>query len=137
MIERKMCTSVAASRYYLNYAFSELPLRDKSVLDIGCGAGITTAYAACQGAKTVVGLEPEMKGSVAGCLDQAREIVRTLDIGRGHIQMLPQTIQGYDSHGVRFDLVLMHNSINHLDEEACQKLHVCQTARETYTRFFS
>ena len=137
MIETGMCRSVEASRYYLNYAFSGLPLADKSVLDIGCGPGITAAYALCQGAKMVVGLEPELKGSQAGSFDRASEIISILDIDGDHIQLLPQTIQDYDSHGVRFDLVLIHNSINHLDEAACQKLHVCPISRETYTGIFS
>jgi SAM-dependent methyltransferase len=64
-------------------------------------------------------------------------MIETLNLNRSRVQIFPYTIQDYDSKGVKFDIILMHNSVNHLDEKACSKLHVSQRARQIYLRIFN
>lgn len=94
------------------------------------------AYAVCKGAELVVGLEPEASGTKTGCLERGRKMIESLNLNHRHIQILPYTIQDYDSNHTTFDVILMHNSINHLDEKACMKLHFSQASRETYIGIF-
>ncbi len=47
------------------------------------------------------------------------------------------TFQEYNVPEDRFDVVVLHNVINHLDEEACVDLHRSQVARETYHGIFA
>jgi SAM-dependent methyltransferase len=128
--------SAGTLRYYLNYVFQDMILTDRVVLDIGCGSGIMAAYAAYKGAKLVVGLEPEASGAKTGYLERGRKIIEALNLNYGQIQILPYTIQGYDSRQMKFDVILMHNSINHLDEKACRKLHFSHASRQNYIGIF-
>lgn len=136
MTEKNFCKSVGNLQYYLNYIFQNVVLADKAVLDIGCGSRIIAAYAACRGARIVVGLEPEMAGSRSEVISGAKEIVESIDSNSLQIHFLQHTIQDYDSKGLKFDIILMHNSVNHLNEEACKKLHICHKAQEMYISIF-
>jgi len=128
--------SAGTLRYYLNYVFQDMTLTDRVVLDIGCGSGIMVAHAAYKGARLVVGLEPEASGARTGYLEQGRKILKALNLNPGQIQILPYTVQDYYSNHIKFDVILMHNSINHLDEEACRKLHFSQASRQNYIGIF-
>lgn len=48
----------------------------------------------------------------------------------------PSPVQDLQRDGERFDIILMHNSINHLDEEACVRLRRDRSARERYRAIF-
>jgi SAM-dependent methyltransferase len=124
--------SLGDLQYYFNYVFQNIALRNRVVLEIGCGSGIMAAYIAHKEAEFVLGLEPEAGGSIPGHLNLSRKIPKALSLNPGRIQILPATIQEYDPEGVKFDVVLMHNSINHLDEKASTELHASQEARKIY-----
>jgi len=47
-----------------------------------------------------------------------------------------KTVQDYEYDLGEFDVVLLHNSINHLDEEACMHLHDSSRARTRYNEIF-
>ena len=51
------------------YPFYDFTQRDKIVLDVGCGTGILSMFAAKAGAKHVIGVD------MSGIIEQAREIV--------------------------------------------------------------
>jgi SAM-dependent methyltransferase len=122
-------------RFYLDYLFDGVPLRGRSVLDVGAGDGVYSFYAAASGAKRVVALEPEAAGSSAGVVDRFERMEQRL--GLDSVQLLPQSFQEFDPSGERFDVLLLHASVNHLDEEACIVLHEDASARETYRGVFS
>lgn len=88
-------------------------LKDARVLDVGCGKGTTTFYAALCGAKEVVGLDPEASGSTAGSTQTFSKIREEL----GLVQCVHKPIDflAY-SPETPFDLVLLYNSINHIRE---------------------
>lgn len=120
---------------YLRILFRDVPLEGRSFLDIGGGAGLASYYAALSGAKRVVCIEPILDGSVETSRDMFVNLGKHLDLGN-RITLEQMRFQDYDSGGEKFDIVLMNNSINHLDEESCLRLHVDSEARDRYSEIF-
>jgi SAM-dependent methyltransferase len=120
--------------FYLQFLFDGVPLRGRSVLEIGGGAGTLSFYAGSVGASRVVCLEPEADGSDAGIQQRFRHLADRL--GLGSVRLEPTTLQGFDPRGETFDVVVVHNSINHLDEEACVALGRSAVARQRYRALF-
>lgn len=104
------------------------------MLDIGGGYGIHSFYAACKGAKHVTCLEPELAGSTKGTFDKFRKLSASLSLS--NISFQPIRFQDFNSDDQIFDIILLHNSINHLDEEACIKLQYDDDARNRYKFIF-
>ena len=92
-------------------------------------------YGACSGGRSVVCLEPEKAGSGQGVRSRAERIAGRL--GVNNLEILPSTLQQYDSAGNRFDIVLLHDSVNHLDEHACVRLLHDEQAFLRYQEIFS
>jgi len=104
--------------YLLDILFKDIDFKDKTVLDIGGGNGLYSFYVACMGAKKVVVMEPVMDGSSDGVEDEFnnfKEVFGTKD----NIFFNKDILQQYDPGEDKYDVVLMHYSINHLDEQAC------------------
>jgi len=114
--------------------FRGVDLAGKTLLEIGAGVGVFSAYAVTQGAKHVVALEPEAAGSTEGSLAKIRRM--RAELGVGNFDVVAQTIQGYEPGGRTFDAVLFYNSVNHLDEPMCMALGHSEEAREVYRRLF-
>lgn len=121
--------------FYFRYIFEGVDFEHKTMLDIGGGIGRASLYAACKGAEKVVCLEPEVAGSRFGMLEKARDMRAALDLAET-VALESSTFQDFDAGGQRFDIVLLHNSINHLDEEACRTLHTDSKYRKVYTEIF-
>jgi SAM-dependent methyltransferase len=117
-------------KFYLGYLFDTLPLEGRAVLDIGAGDGAIGFYARCAGAEPVVCLEPELAGSYAGMQAAFRRMEARHRLSG--IRLETTTFQAYDPRGERFDVILLHDSINHLDEEACIALRRDAAARARY-----
>ena len=117
-------------RYYANYLFQDMPLVGKTMLDIGGGAGLFSFYAGCCGASRVVCLEPEATGSSPGMASQSQKLLTLL--GLKQVYIYPIRFQDFDPGDETFDIILLHQSINHLDEAACSALHYEPQAVETY-----
>ncbi len=88
-------------------------LRGARVLDIGCGKGTATFYAAIYGAREVVGLEPEAAGSTSGSIQTFLKIRE--ELGLAQCEHKPIDFLDYSTE-TPFDLVLLYNSINHIRE---------------------
>jgi 2-polyprenyl-3-methyl-5-hydroxy-6-metoxy-1,4-benzoquinol methylase len=128
--KRGLWTSSKSLRYSFERLFERVPLAGKSLLDIGAGTGLASVYAAAAGAKRVVALEPEAAGSSSGMIDTAAELAEAAQVDE--VERKALTFQAYDAGGEVFDVVLLHNSINHLDEQACIHLRDDPKARQTY-----
>lgn len=121
--------------FRLESLFADRSWAGLRMLEIGGGAGVYSLYAAARGAADVVCLEPAGDGSTAGMAERFRRIRDAARIE--HAQHLPLTFQAYEPEGDPFDLVLLYNSVNHLDEAACAAVHRDPDAREVYRALFS
>jgi SAM-dependent methyltransferase len=113
--------------------FRGTDLRGKTVLDIGAGDGLASAFAVACGARKVLALEPEASGSSGGAVAAARKLHKQLGY-HDRIEIREQPVEAIDTEN-RFDVILLAASINHLDEEACSRLHRDPAARALYRPF--
>lgn len=125
----------AGGRYYMEHLFAGVDFEGKRMLDIGGGRGVFSYYAACMGAADVVCLEPQDAGSTDDMNRVFRETGEQL-VGLDNVRLVMDTIQNYDPGDERFDIILSHASINHLDENACIQLHKQESARDVYRDVF-
>lgn len=121
-------------RFYLNYLFQQISFKEKSMLDIGGGTGLYSFYGSIRGAKEVVCLEPELEGSTKDTLISFKQLSNSLLLR--NVLLLRVTFQDYDPDDKTFDIILLHASINHLDEEACIKLQYDNDAIKRYKSIF-
>jgi SAM-dependent methyltransferase len=132
--EMGLVVSAGTARAHFEAFFDGVDFDNKRVLDIGGGTGVYSFYAASRGAREVVCMEPEAAGSSAGD-------ARTFERIRSKLPEIPvtrdtSTIQEYPV-GEPFDVVFMHASINHIDEESCIHLLEDRRAWENYERHFA
>lgn len=120
--------------FYLDYLFGDIDFRGKAMLDIGAGAGIFSCYGSLRGASSVVALEPGGDGSRPSVIREFRSLKEGL--GLSNVQLEECRFQEFDAGTQRFDILLMNNSINHLDEEACINLQDSQRAKDKYEEIF-
>lgn len=122
-------------RFYLTHQFKNISFDKKTVLDVGAGAGVFSFYAACMGAKEVICLEPEAAGLKPGMVEKFKKLQSGLpDLDQ--VKRVSITIQNFNPDDKKFDIILLHNSINHLDEEACIHLQHDIRAIEIYKMIF-
>lgn len=122
-------------KFKLNYLFSGVDFQSKRMLEIGGGIGLFSIYGACMGASEVVCLEPEADGSGSNLRNKFDSIMLGF-VNQAKIEFLSKTFQEYESEGKKFDIILLHNSINHLNEEACITLKYDNNARIKYLEYF-
>jgi len=135
MVSRKMYSGKSNLKFYLDNLFEDVDLAQKDVLDVGGGKGLLSFYAGVKGAKKAICLEPEVAGSQNGMIrsfnDLRNEFPESLPVF-----LLPLTLQEYmaQTEPASFDVIIMHNSINHLDEEAC--IHLLDN-EDCYNRYLA
>ena len=120
---------------HLRYLFDGIELRGKQLLDIGGGAGLLAVYAAVRGAEAVC-VEPEAHGSTSGVTDKFLQLKSAVD-PQLTVELVSAPIQEYLATPRRFDVVVIANAINHLNEEACIRLHRDPAAQAAYQELFS
>ena len=96
------------------------------MLDVGAGDGLFACYMALHGASEVVALEPEQDGSSSSALRLLRARTEALKLP---IACHAQTFQDFTDEEHSFDVILAHNVINHLDEDAVTQLQTSEVAR--------
>jgi Methyltransferase domain. len=135
MVNRKMYSGKENLRFYLNNLFENVELAQKEVLDVGGGRGLLTFYVATRGAKRAVCLEPELNGSATGMIKAYHDLRMELSENLP-VELYPVTLQDYlqQTASGMYDVIIMHNSINHLDEEAC--IHLLQS-EDSYNRYLA
>lgn len=114
--------------------FRDVPLQGAHVLDIGGGSGLHSLYAAANGAVEVVCLEPGADGSRAEYIDPT--VPSDQSLKSSPVRFLPLTLQDFEPNTTRFNVILLHNSVNHLDEPACMKLPKDSDSLASYKRLF-
>jgi SAM-dependent methyltransferase len=108
------------------HLFDGVPLKDRTLLEIGSGRGLTSIYAAMQGAR-VVSMEPEMIGSRSGMI--ALQQRRLAELRIDAVEFLPVDFTAWDPTGRVFDIVLCRAAINHLYASDRHALHDDETYR--------
>ena len=119
--------------FYLNYLFGDVEFANKSMLDIGGGSGLFTLFGGAMGIRKGVCLEPEASGSKTEESKLFNDYSRQL--GLSNVKLVTDTLQEF-IYTVKFDIILLHYSINHLDEKACINLLTNQWARNAYEKIF-
>jgi SAM-dependent methyltransferase len=129
-------TGTAFQYYCRHQLFTGIDLKGKKILDVGCGNGRFSLWAAVHGADEVLGLEPSIEGSRGNSsLDVFRSAIE--DLGLGNVFIKEVTFQDYDSPSLYWDGVLFSASINHLSEEACIELRRNKESQNEYLNIFS
>lgn len=101
--------------------FKGINIKDNAILDVGCGGGSLLLWAYEHGSGYITGLEPKEK------------IERLIN---NSIRILPKKIQDYDMPIKQFDIIVLQDSINHLDENSCIWLRKTHDARNKYRAVF-
>lgn len=124
--------------FYLKYLFEGVELKGKDVLDVGGGDGLFCFYAKLMGARRVVNMEPEFDGSTKKIRQRFYELKDDLNKKLElDVEFSSQTLQTYSSEPNQFDVILLHDSINHVDEEACISLATSLDSQNTYLGHFA
>jgi len=122
-------------KFYLIFLFKDIEFYNKNVLDIGGGSGIFSFYAASRGARKVICLEPIAEGSKDNMEEKFRQVRVALGLS-GKVKFVKSTLQFYNAGRQKFDVIISHNSINHLDEKTCINLSRSSYARKKYQKIF-
>jgi len=104
-------------------------------MDIGGGSGLTSFYAAALGAKRVDLIEPLGDGSGNVEISNFKKFKECLGNISKNVELHNSKYQNYKSTE-KYDIIIMHNSINHLDEPACINLLRDQKSYSIYKNLF-
>lgn len=121
---------------YQGLVFEGVPLAGRRVLDVGGGNGVMSFYAASRGASKVVCLDPLQEGSNNAMNRQYESFARHV---RGPVTRIRERFQDWEPDQV-YDVVLAHNAINHLNENACARIPAPDARKiclDIFTRFRS
>lgn len=135
--EAGLYVSAVELEKYIRFVFQDVNLNNKTVLDIGGGSGVYSFSMAALGASKVVCMEPEADGSGGQEKNKIFTGFRDSNPDMNSVELSTDLIQTYDASADPFDTVLMHNSVNHLDEEACMALLDDSEAQKTYVDLFA
>lgn len=137
--ENNIWPSLERLDYSLEQFFRGLNLEGKSVLEIGAGKGLSSVWCALRGADKVIALEPQSSGSTKGVQQEFEKMSEAIDL-EGKVEYLPITFEDYlaKNESRSLDYILMQAVINHLDEEATEKLHLpeAEAERQRYRDIF-
>jgi SAM-dependent methyltransferase len=122
-------------KHYFSLLFERADLEGATVLDVGGGIGRASYYAAARGAKRVICLEPEADGSRPEMIARAEEYGRRLGLS-DVVEIKAATLQAVSAGTETFDVVVLHKSINHVNEAACARLQDDAEARAEYAELF-
>jgi len=135
VINEGLFSSKGNLQFYMDTLFKGIDFENKRVLDIGGGFGLASFYAACRGAKKVVCLEPEDEGSSSGVKEKFNILNKLLEYN--NVTLKTVTLQAFEPESNQYDIIILNNSINHLNETACINLQKDTNSRAVYHEIFS
>ncbi|MGE3539045.1 MAG: class I SAM-dependent methyltransferase [Candidatus Tectimicrobiota bacterium] len=115
----------ASSKQYQtrgSFIFAGIPLHGAHVLEVGCGPGTWVIWAALHGAQRALGIEPEANGSTMAILSQCTRNIKSLGLEH-RVESSGHMLHELSRPKRPFDVVVMYDVINHLDEPAVERLH--------------
>jgi len=121
-------------KYYTNNLFRDIDFAGKAMVDVGGGSGRFSFYAACMGASKVVCLEPGASGFNPHAFEKFQKLADSLLLAQVRYEHV--TLQKYDPGSDLFDIILLHDSVNHLDAESCKNLQHDNCAIRGYRALF-
>jgi SAM-dependent methyltransferase len=133
-VQQGLYPSAERLAYYAGWVFRGISLAQRDVLDVGCGYGLIPAYAAACGAAVAVGIEPESDGATAGMRASLDALASQLRLDA--VEIYPETLESFAMRQRTFDVISLCQVINHLDEQACMRLHCDPVARRRYRPHF-
>lgn len=123
-------------RYFADLIFDGVPLAGKRVLDVGGGTGIGSFWAVLAGgAESALVLEPSMDGSPTDVHRKFADMAEAAGTG-DRVQLLPIVLEDLDPALGAFDVVLLHQSINHIGEAYVADLPHSLAGQQHYHAFF-
>jgi hypothetical protein len=134
MVANGAFSSTGNLRFKLEQLFKSIDFNNKNVLEIGGGYGLFGFYAEIKGAKKVVNLEPEGDGSTFGVISKFNTLKEKLNIN--NVELITKTFQDFNPSNEMFDIIILYNSINHLNENACIDLRTNANSRIIYKSLF-
>ena len=118
-------------RFRGRFLFDGIGLAGARVLEVGSGAGAWALWAALHGACRVLAIEPEAEGSHGHALDRLERNIEKMGF-ENVIEARGCRLQDLPLSAERFDVAIMYNVINHLDEDSVVRLHRDPSAEERY-----
>ncbi len=134
-IEQKLYSTKRNLKTHLNFIFDDFDFNGKNMLDVGGGSGLLSFYASINGGYSIC-LEPELSGSSSSSLKKFNNLQKNLANVSGKVGYEAKSFQDYESQN-KFDIIVMANSVNHLDENATIDLHENKESKEIYKKLFS
>jgi SAM-dependent methyltransferase len=125
---------------YLNYFFSGVQIDNKKMLDVGGGSGLLSLWAAVNRCESIC-LEPEFDGSTNGVVDNF-QLLKNCISNNLPARVDKVTIQDYLAQNLNekkdfFDLVVMSNTINHINEAAVIDMHISKSSQDYFIKLFA
>jgi SAM-dependent methyltransferase len=112
------------------FLFDGVEIADRRILDVGCGHGAATVWAALHGAASVVALEPEMDGSTPGSATALPQVIADLGL-EDRVELHRLRLDQFEDD-VPFDVAILDSVVNHLNEAAVPYLHSDPAAVDEY-----
>lgn len=94
-------------KFYLDYTTIEKMFKDKTVLDVGCGAGGKSLFYASKGAKKVVGID-----IVERYKEESESLAKELGISNFEFQIQDASKTTFDDN--TFDTIIMNDAMEHV-----------------------
>ena len=136
VVDLGLWPSVGRLNHRARHFLGGTEVKGRHILEVGCGNGAFLVWCWANGAKRCVGIEPETDGSKSGTSNIFENAIQRLGCSQ-EVQLLRIRLEELFTNNVgSFDVVLLYNVINHLDENACERLKEDQAAREVYVNAF-
>lgn len=114
-----------------DFLFDGIDLEGSRVLDVGCGKGALALWAAVNGAGKVLGIEPEAEGSSSGMFGTFEYLVERLNL-RDVVKTRSCFLHDLTPAEGIFDVAVLFNVINHIDENAVVGVHKDKKAADAF-----